>query len=164
MIRNPNEGDRCVIGGAVGGLVGGFALVVFGVAYALVNGVDAWPAVKAAALPLYGMRVFAPGFDFFPVLIGLSNHFAISMIWGAVFAVLAYGLPRMATLVAAFAWGLVVWFGMHFVVLRLFGWGDVARSAPIGLALFQHLLFGLAMGIGFLPFQRPYVVPEEATT
>lgn len=164
MIRNPNEGERCVIGGAVGGMAGGLAMTVFAVAHALISRVDAWPALKLAALPLFGTRVLAPGFDFFPVLIGISNHFAISMVWGAVFAVLAYGLPRVATLAAAFAWGLVVWFGMQFVALRLIGWGDVTASMPIGLALFEHLLFGLAMGIGFLPFQRPYVVREAASS
>lgn len=163
MIRNPNEGERCVIGGAVGGLAGGLAVLVFAVAHALINGIDAWPALKAAALPLFGTRVFQPGFDFFPVLFGVSNHFAIAMVWGAIFAVLAYGLPRVATLAGAVAWGLVVWFGMHFVALRLLGWTTVSASMPLGLALFEHILFGLAMGIGFLPFQRPYVVRAPAT-
>ncbi len=162
MIRNPNEGERCVLGGAIGGIAGGLALTVFALAHALIEGADAWPVLKTAALPLYGTHVFAPGFELFPVLIGISNHFAIAMLWGAVFGVFAYGLPRVATLAAAFAWGLVVWFGMHFVVLRLMGWGEVTASMPIGLALFEHLLFGLAMGIGFLPFQRPYAVSEAA--
>jgi hypothetical protein len=164
MIRNPDHGDRCVLGGSVGGMTGGLAIAVLMIAHAAINGLNVWPALKAAALPLFGTRVFEPGFDLLPVVIGVSNHFAISMVWGVVFAVLAYGLSRVATLAAALAWGLVVWFGMYFVVLPVSGWGDVARAAPVNVALFQHLLFGLAMGLGFLPFQRTHIVREAATT
>jgi hypothetical protein len=162
MIRNPDQGDRCVLGGVVGGIAGGLAMTVLMVGHAAINGLSIWPAFKGAALPLFGTRVFEPGFDFLPVVFGVSNHFAVSMVWGVVFAVLAYGLSRVATLAAALAWGLVVWFGMYFVALPLIGWGDVARAAPVNIALFQHLLFGLAMGIGFLPFQRPHLVRATA--
>ncbi len=164
MNRHPSGGDRCVIGGVAGGVAGGLAVLVLGVAQAAINGLDAWPALKAASLPLFGARALAPGFEGAPVLVGLTGHFAIATIWAGAFAALAYGLPRAATIVAAFAWGLVVWFGMHVVVLRLIGCYEVVSVTPIGLALFQHLLFGLAMGIGFLPFQRPYAMPAAATT
>jgi hypothetical protein len=165
MIRNPNEGERCIVGGAIAGLAGGFAISVMMVASALINGLDVWPSLKAAALPFLGPQVFEPGFDFFAVVAGLTTHFFVSMIWGVVFAVVAFGLSRVATLVAAAAWGLVVWFGMHWVALPLLGYGDVVRAVPVNVALFEHLLFGLAMGIVFLPFQRPYVVrsPELGT-
>lgn len=166
MIRNPNEGERCITGGALAGLAGGFAISVMTVASAVINGHDVWPSFKAAALPFMGTQVFAPGFDLPAVMAGVSTHFFVSMLWGAVFAVVAYGLSRVSTLVAATAWGLVVWFGMHWVALPLLGYGDVTRAIPVNMALFQHLLFGLAMGIVFLPFQRPYVVrsPSAITT
>ena len=162
MIRNPNEGERCVVGGAIAGLAGGFAISVLMVASALINGLDPWPSFKAAALPFMGPQVFEPGFDFFAVLAGLTTHFFVSMVWGVVFAVVAFGLSRLTTLVAAAAWGLVVWFGMHWVALPLLGYADVARAVPVNIALFEHLLFGLAMGIVFLPFQRPYIVRSPA--
>jgi hypothetical protein len=158
MIRNPNEGERCIVGGAIAGLAGGFAISVMMIASALINGLDVWPGLKAAALPFLGPQVFEPGFDFFAVVAGMSTHFFVSMIWGVVFAVVAFGLSRVATLVAAAAWGLVVWFGMHWVALPLLGYADVVRAVPVNIALFQHLLFGLAMGIVFLPFQQPYIV------
>jgi hypothetical protein len=162
MIRNPNEGERCVVGGAIAGLAGGFAISVMMVASALINGLDLWPSLKAAALPFLGPRVFEPGFDAFGVMAGLSTHFFVSMLWGVVFAVLAFGLSRVATLVAAAAWGLVVWFGMYWVALPLLGYSDVAHAVPVNVALFEHLLFGLAMGVVFLPFQRPYIVRSPA--
>jgi hypothetical protein len=104
MIRNPNEGERCVVGGAIAGLAGGFAISVMMLASALINGLDVWPGMKAAALPFLGPRVFEPGFDLFAVVGGLWMHFFVSMVWGIVFAVVAYGLSRSATLVAAAAW------------------------------------------------------------
>lgn len=162
MIRNPNEGERCVVGGAAAGLAGGVTLTVLAIAQAVITGADAWPALKGAALPVFGTRVFEPGFDLLPVIFGVSNHFAISMVWGVVFAVLAYGLSRLATLAASVGWGLVVWFTMYFIVLPFSGWGDVARATPVGIAVFDHLLFGLALGIAFLPFQRPYAVRAPA--
>jgi hypothetical protein len=160
MLRQPDHGDRCVLGGVVGGVAGGLALAVFLVGDASIRGVDVWAGLKTPALPLFGSRVFDPGFELLPVLTGISTHFAVSIVWGVVFAVLAFGLSRIATLLAASAWGLVVWAGMMFVVLPLLGWSDVARAMPLGLALFEHLLFGLAMGIGFLPFQRPRPATE----
>ena len=164
MIRNPNEGERCVMGGAVAGLAGGFAVMVLMVAHAAINGMDIWPSVKGASLPFVGTSVFEPGFDFGQVWLGLTTHFAVSVVWGVVFSVVAYGLSQWNTLAAALGWGLVVWFGMHWVVLPLLGWGAVAHSVPVNIALFEHLLFGLAMGVTFLPFQRPYIVRLPIST
>lgn len=158
MIRNPNEGERCIVGGAIAGLAGGFAISVMTVASALINELNVWPSFKAAALPFLGTKVFEPGFDLGGVMAGLTTHFFVSMVWGVLFAVLAYGLSRVTTIVAAAAWGLVVWFGMHWVALPLLGYGDVAHAVPVNVALFEHLLFGLAMGVAFVPFQQPYIV------
>lgn len=48
--------------------------------------------------------------------------------------------------------------------LPLLGYADVVRAVPVNVALFAHLLFGLATGVVFLPFQRPYIArsPELA--
>ena len=61
---------------------------------------------------------------------------------------------RVATVLAGALWGIVVWLAMFYVVLPVAGAGVVARGAPIGGAVTGHLIFGLALGIGFLPFQR----------
>ena len=166
MIRNPNEGERCITGGALAGLAGGLAVLVMLISGSLINGLDVWPSLKSGALPFLGTRVLEPGFDLGPVMFGLSAHFFIAMVWGVLFAVLAYGLQRAATLVAATAWGLVVWFSMHWVFLPLLGYGEVVHAIPVNVALFEHLLFGLAMGIVFLPFQRPYYgrLPDAFTS
>lgn len=50
---------------------------------------------------------------------------------------------------------------MFFVVLPIVGLGSVTRTAPISAALVEHLIFGLATGVGFLPFQLPLRVTRQ---
>jgi hypothetical protein len=110
--------------------------------------------MKGAAIPLLGERAMAPGFDGTAVLLGLVIHFAISAAWGIVFGLLFQGLSRGATIGAGFAWGFVVWLVMYYLVLPLAGMSEMARSTPIGMAIVSHVLFGLSVALGFLPFQR----------
>ena len=165
MIRNPNEGERCVAGGVAAGVAAGLALLVLVIAQAGINGGSPWPVLKFASLPWFGTRVLETGFDALPVLVGLIVHFAVSIGWGVAFAVLVYGLSHWATLAASLGWGILAWLVMNGVVLPVLGWGALARSAPIGLAFLFHLIFGLAMGVVFLPFQRPktVVLPHYAS-
>ena len=75
---------------------------------ALVKGIDPWQtALKGAAAPLSGEAAMRPGFEAGPVLLGLVCHFAVSIGWGLLFGLVAYGV----------AWGIVVWLGMFYVVL-----------------------------------------------
>jgi hypothetical protein len=156
-VTNREETKAALRGGAVAGVVGGVALSIYMLARALVQGVDVWAnAVKGAAAPFFGMaRTMEPGFDLAPVVVGTLAHFAISIGWGLLFGLLCYGLSKTATLVASVAWGLVVWIGMYYVVLPLVGLAEMVRGAPVVSAIASHLVFGIAVGIGFLPFQRP---------
>ena len=67
---------------------------------------------------------------------------------------LVYGLSKPMTLLASLAFGIAVWLGMYYVVLPLAGLGDMARGSPISSAIMTHVVFGLGLGVGFLPFQR----------
>jgi hypothetical protein len=48
---------------------------------------------------------------------------------------------------------------MYHVVLPLSGAGELVRNAPVGMSILEHVLFGLAVGLGFLPFQREHAGP-----
>lgn len=161
MIRNPNESERCVAGGVAGGVAAGLALLVL----AIVEAGTVWPVLKFASLPWFGTRVLESGFDVLPVLIGLAVHFAVSIGWGVAFAVLAYGLSHWLTLAASVGWGLLAFLVMNGVVLPVLGWSALGRSAPMGVAFLFHLVFGLVIGVVFLPFQRPkpVVLPHYAS-
>lgn len=146
---------HAISGGIVAGVIGGIAISVFMLIVAITRGQEIWGVMKMAGAPFIGERAFAPGFDLGAILIGVASHLAVSIVWGVLFAALFYGQSRSTTVIAGLFWGLVVWLGMFYLVLPVAGLGEMAREAPIGMAVIQHLVFGLGVGIGFLPFQRP---------
>lgn len=153
--RPPDDRSRAVKGGVVGGIVGGIALALFLVLMAGVNGTPAAAAFKGAALPLFGPeRVSTPVWEPGVVALGTLMHFAVSIVWGLLFALLVYGMSRAATLVSGLFWGLVVWLGMFYVLLPLVGGFGVTQGTPLWQAIVMHMVFGLATAAGFLPFQR----------
>jgi len=151
---NPGYG-HALGGGVAAGVIGGAVIALAMLVTALVRGADIWIGVKAAAAPFLGERALRPGFDAEAVAFGMACHFAVSIVWGVLFSALFYGMSRGATVVAGALWGLVVWFVMYYVVLPLAGLEQMASQAPAGPSILLHVLFGLAVGIGFLPFQRP---------
>jgi hypothetical protein len=154
-----------------GGIVAGLAAGLFVVAVMLVSmafkGQNLWPAFKGASAPFFHERAMQPGFDAGPVLAGTFFHFLISAGWGWLFAAVCFGLSRSATILAGALWGIVVWLGMYYVLLPLVRLGSMARSVPVGMAIIEHVLFGLVLAAAFLPFQRRvparWPVPGRAT-
>jgi len=141
-------------GGIVAGLAGGLFLVALLLVTTALKGQNLWPVFKGASTPLFHERAMQPGFDAAPVLAGAFFHFLISAGWGWLFAVICFGLSRPATLVAGALWGIVVWLGMYYVLLPMVQLRAMARSAPVGMAIIEHVLFGLVLAAAFLPFQR----------
>jgi len=154
---------RIVGGGAVAGLVGGIVIAIVMLVPVALRGADIWAALKAAAVPLLGARALASGFEAPAVALGVACHFAVAIAWGIAFALLAAGLSRVGTLMFGAFWGLVVWFGMHGIVLPVLHLAAFARG-PIIPELVAHIAFGLAVGAAYLPFQRQrrfYVSPDD---
>jgi hypothetical protein len=142
-------------GGTVAGLVGALAYVAFSLVADMIRGSDLWVALKVAAYPLIGEKVMAPGLDLGPVLQGALVHLGISVAWGVLFGVAAYGMTRAATVGFGLIWGVFVWIAMFYFVLPLAGATVTVRGVPLLLSIGQHLVFGLALGLGFLFHQRP---------
>lgn len=149
-----------VEGGFFAGLSGGLAVALWMMLMRVLQGANAWPAVKGASFPFLGERAFEPGFDGLAVSLGLVAHFGVSIFWGLLFAVAFDGLSRLGTVFAGLFWGLVVWVGMYYVVLPLAGAGEISRG-PIAPAVVSHLIFGLFVALGYLPFQRPAEARRE---
>jgi hypothetical protein len=146
-------------GGLIGGIVGGIAVSLVMLAGALGQKHDVWQPLKGASVPFLGDRAMAPGFDMTAVVVGVLSHFAVSIVWGILFGLLFYGLSKGATILAGAVWGIVVWLGMYYVLLPLIGLGKMAAGAPLGFAIIGHVIFGLAVAIGFLPWQREARTP-----
>ena len=164
MAHFAREGDfaRAVGGGVVAGIVGGIVLSVLMAGMTLSQGGELWPVLKGAGAPFLGERSFAPGFDPFAITVGVASHMAVSMVWGGLFGLLFFGLDRVLTVLLGAVWGVVVWLGMHYAVLPLVGLGG-GEDPNIGVTVLSHVVFGLAVAIGFLPFQVPRVrrLPPE---
>ena len=149
------ERGRALKGGIVGGIVGGVLVSLYMLFSQIAAGGGVWQVFKGAGAPFLGERAMRPGFDAYAVLVGIGSHFAVSIGWGILFGLLVFGLGRTATLLAGVALGLVAWIGMFYVLLPLLGLGAVAASVPVLAAIAEHVVFGLGVALGFLPFQVP---------
>ena len=138
------------IAGVAAGLVAGLCLVVS----SALHGQPFWIAPKLASAPFFGERALHPGFDAVPLLVGVVTHFGVCAAWGALFGAIFYGFTSGATVALGALWGLVVWLAMHYGVLPLLGVANLLAIVPVGIALVGHVLFGIALGLAFLPFQR----------
>lgn len=153
MSARKGEVGEAIAGGLVAGLIGGVVLSVLLLMSTLVQEANVWMALKGPGTPFLGERAGAPGFDVLAIFVGQAVHFAISAAWGILFGVIAYGWSRPMTVIAGLPYGIVVWLGMYYVALPIVGMAEMARATPVGMAVFLHLIFGLMVGVGFLPFQ-----------
>lgn len=156
MVHDGRDLRRALRGGAAAGVIAGLVLTAMMTLMSLSKGNDVWYGIKGAAAPFLHQRAMAPGFDAVAVTLGLGAHLAVSMIWGLSFGLVAYGLPRLGTVALGALWGIPVWLGMYYVVLPMVGLGAMVHDAPVSRAVMFHMIFGLALGAAFLPFQRPY--------
>jgi hypothetical protein len=153
--KSKSERSHVLKGGAVAGLVGGLVIALIGILGNLAEGRGFWVGLKGASAPFLGAsRAYTPGFDANAILLGVIGHFLIALIWGVLFGVFVYGASRLTTVLAGLAWGLVVWVGMFLLVLPMVGLRQMAHGVPVGAAIVQHLIFGVATALGFLPYQR----------
>jgi hypothetical protein len=145
--------SRAAGGGLLAGIFGGIVLYAIHIGMSLNEGRDFWPIVKGPALWFLGEQATAPGFDLVPVLLGGGIHFGISMLWGLMFSILFYGATKIGTLTLGAAWGIVSWLVMFYLVLPLTGLTALTRATPLEQAALEHVIFGVAIAIAFLPYQ-----------
>jgi hypothetical protein len=158
MARTLTGRGHAIGGGAIAGVLAGIALALALVAMAVATGHDVWLSLKGAGAPVFPDRAQAPGFDAAAVALGVAGHFAISIVWGIVFAAIFYGLSRTGTIFAGILWGFVVWLAMYYAVLPAFGLAEHASTTPVADAVLLHVLFGFVLAVGFLPYQRNTVI------
>lgn len=141
-------------GGALAGLIAGVLMSVWLIVMAVARHQDVWMVMKGAAAPFLHERAARPGFDAGAVALGVLCHLSIAVIWGALFGLVFFGIPKGATIVAGLVYGIVVWLVMYYIVLQAVGLGRIASSSPVGPAVLSHMAFGLVIALAFLPFQR----------
>ncbi|MBI2388520.1 MAG: hypothetical protein HYV09_02785 [Deltaproteobacteria bacterium] len=144
-------------GALVGGLVGGALMAVFMTLMNLVQGQDVWMGLKGPAAPFIGDAAMQPGFDG-NVVLGALSHFAVAIAWAIPFALLGFGLAKGPTVALGVAWGILVWLAMTFVVLPIVGLGAMKPMMLTAPMAFEHLLYGLGLAAGLLPYQVVHTV------
>jgi hypothetical protein len=152
--RGRQQSTLALGGGVVAGFFGGIVLSLYGLLASIASGRDAWVGFKMSAAPFLGERALLPGFDGPAIAIGLLVFFALSVFWGVVFGLLVYGASTAGTLLFGALFGLLVWVVMSSALLPALGLEALAQRMPLGPAVIEHVIFGLALGVGFLPFQR----------
>ncbi len=140
-------------GGALAGFIGGLALSVWGVLVAVAQRQDVWLAFKGPASALLGRRASDPGFEPVAIALGLSSRFALAVAWGVLFAFVVHGWSRWATLAFGVLYGVLVWLGMAYALLPLFGHEELARAVPFARAVAEHVLYGVVVAASYLPVQ-----------
>lgn len=149
----PSRGPG-IRGGIVAGVAAGLVTGLGVTAWTVVRGAALWRTTKMVSAPFFGERALDPAFDAGPILVGAVTHLVVCAGWGALFGAVFYGTTRGATVAFGALWGLVVWLAMHYGLLPLVGVANLASAVPIALAISGHVLFGLLLGLAFLPFQR----------
>jgi hypothetical protein len=155
---------RAASGGALAGILSGIVLAIYLVVMSITEGGDMWQPLKGAGFPFLGERAFQPGFDLTAVLVGVGAHLGVSMIWGLLFGVLFYGASKLGTLVLGAAWGVVVWLVMYYLVLPIAGIANMPETVPLKEAVLSHVIFGVALAMAFLPYQRRRLTEYETPT
>jgi len=131
----------------LGGSIAGALDILFAISFAAYNGATPVRLLQTVASGLLGSAAFAGGL---PVAaLGLALHFAMSLLWAAVFLALALQLPalmRWHPLLAGILFGTVVFLAMRLVVLPLSAFPYPVSFKPLAtvLDLLSHmLLFGV---------------------
>jgi len=153
-VHGPTETREAVVDGALAGVIAGIALALFLTTMNVANGQDLWAGAKLAGLPFLGERALEPGFAFGPILVGVLSHLAVSIGWGILFAILLYGFGSAITVASSVVWGICVWLGMHYVVLPLAGAEQVTAMVTPAMAIFEHVAFGVALGLSLIVVRR----------
>jgi uncharacterized membrane protein YagU involved in acid resistance len=141
---------RRIAEGAAAGVFGGLVFTAIMVA---VHSDRMLVALKLAAYPFLGDRVMHSGFDAAAVALGVLCHLAVSIGWGIGFALLVDEFSRAAIVALGAVWGFVVWIVMFAVILPVVAPKLAEGGGSFGNLLI-HVLFGLSVAVGLLPFHR----------
>jgi uncharacterized membrane protein YagU involved in acid resistance len=134
----------------VGGLIGGALDLLFAVSFAAYNGAAPSRVFQAIASGLLGNAALSG--DAGVQVLGVTCHFAISLLWATLFAVIASRLPAVIRrpVLAGAAFGVVVFLSMRLVVLPLSAYPHPVTFKPLAtvLDLLSHMfLFGTPIAL-----------------
>ena len=150
--RNKTQGltlSKALAAGAVAGLAGGLAEVVFMGGYSSITGINPSEILKLITFTFFDSSVaFGPD----GLRAGLLIHFALSLAIGLSFGLFArYALKGSFSYSKALAWGSLaltaIWACNFFVILPVYNAAFIELVSP-GVAFFSKLSFGIVLSLG----------------
>lgn len=149
---------RAAVVGALAGAV--TFLLVVAITLPLTTGGTLWAFFRYLASILLGDSILPPpaGFDLSAVLVGLLVHLTLSLVYGAILALVIHRWGLVVGLVGGALFGFAVYAINFFTFTLLFDWFYLLRSWPILLA---HILFGAVTGFVYELLEVERFVPAE---
>lgn len=150
--RNGTQGltlSRALAAGAVAGLAGGLAEVVFMGGYSSITGLNSSEILRLITFTFFDSTVaFGPN----GLWAGLLIHFILSLAIGLCFGAFArYALKGSFSYSRALVWGAfaltAIWAVNFFVLLPVYNAAFIELVSP-GVAFFSKLSFGVALALG----------------
>ena len=138
--------------GVIAGLIAGLAMWVFMIIVTLIGGQGFWAMPKWIADAIYGDSWL--GFNGTDVFTGLIIHFAVSLLLGAAFAVIAVPFiagPRQLVL-SGVLWGIIVWILLSALAMNAVD-ETMAQEVPRFPWLIANLLFGVVVAVVLTPIR-----------
>jgi hypothetical protein len=134
----------------IGGLAGGAGDILFAIAFAVIHGRTPVWLLQTVATGLLGPAAYDNGVP--AALLGLVGHFAMSLLWAALFVAAASRVPQLVAKpwLSGPAYGVLVFLAMRLIVLPLsaFPYPVSFKLESAGPDLLSHMfLFGLPIAL-----------------
>ncbi len=137
------------------GLIAGLVFMLAEMAMvALIQGESPWAPPRMIAAMVLGQDVLPPPatFDLGIVSVAMLVHFGLSLVYGALFALLARHLDRTKALIVGAVLGLVLYVvNFYPIAAAMFPWFAMARN---GISIAAHLIFGVALAAAYTALRR----------
>ncbi|MBI3968852.1 MAG: hypothetical protein HY329_24710 [Chloroflexi bacterium] len=142
--------------GVIGGIVAGIVFAMFEmIVAALMDGAMAfWMPLRMIGAIILGQQALDPSYSLVnAAAVGFGSHMVMSMIFGAIFALIVAYFPALARssvglIVAASVYGLLLWLVNFYLIAPAAGWSWFPDKSNPVVQFFAHtFFFGTVSGI-----------------
>jgi len=159
MTRTLPDWRAGVWAGVIAGL--GFMMLEMILVPMFMGGSPWGPPRMIAAIAL-GREVLPPPDTFTPGILAAAMvvHFALSIVYALILAVLIAGASRGTVIWVGAAFGLVLYLVNFYLFTAIFPWFAMARN---WISVFSHIMFGLIAGWAYAALRRPGFVRQAVS-
>ena len=131
------------LAGIAAGAFAGILMLIFGMIYCTVKGIDVTAPFKIAGLPILGNAAMAYG-STQAIVVGLTSFFTLTSVLGISYAHVTGINNRKALIGMGITWALFAWVFITNLMMPSFR-DYLAASSPRGVMFFAWLVFGFGL-------------------